>query len=256
MKRVEDKVVIITGAARGIGQATCELLAKEGAKVAVTDLLDAEGMAVAESIKDTGGVAEYWHLDVSHKSEVQSAFQDIRNRFGHIDVLVNNAGIVGVNKPTHELTEAEWDAVQAVDVKGVFFCTKHVIPYLREVGGGSIINISSIYALVGSQDLAPYHAAKGAVRMMSKTDAMTYAKEKIRVNSIYPGCVWTTMAEEAGKEMAGGAECFREQMVCRHPIGNLGEPIDIAYGILYFASDESRFSTGSELVIDGGYTAE
>jgi NAD(P)-dependent dehydrogenase (short-subunit alcohol dehydrogenase family) len=256
MNRIKNKVAVVTGAALGIGSATSLLLAQEGAKVALTDLRDKEGEELAKEITGAGWVAEYWHLDVARENEVKSVFGGIRERFGRIDVLVNNAGITGPDKPTDQLTEEEWDRVSAVNVKGVFLCTKHVIPYLREAGGGSIINLSSIYGLVGAPDIPPYHASKGAVRLMTKTDALLYAREKIRVNSVHPGFIWTPLVEAMGRESAGGVEKFREHLAGLHPLGHLGEPEDIAYGILYLAADESKFVTGSELVIDGGYTTQ
>jgi NAD(P)-dependent dehydrogenase (short-subunit alcohol dehydrogenase family) len=139
-------------------------------------------------------------------------------------------------------------------VKGVFFCTKHAIPHLRRAGGGSIVNLSSIYGLVGAPDVPPYHASKGAVRLMTKTDALLYAREGIRVNSVHPGYIWTPMVENHLKSL-GDVEEGRKALAELHPVGRVGEPDDIAYGILYLASDEARFVTGSELVIDGGYTA-
>ncbi len=256
MDRVKGKVAIVTGAALGIGRATAVLLAKEGAEVALTDLKDAEGKELTKEIEKTGGTVAYWHLDVSNESEVRMVFADVRKRFSRIDILVNNAGIAGANKPTDEVTEAEWDKVQNVNVKGVFFCTKHAILFLREAGGGSIINLSSIYGMIGAGDVPPYHASKGAVRLMTKNDALIYAKDKIRVNSVHPGYIWTPMVEGLGKEYTGGVDDFRKQIAARHPLGHVGEPDDIAYGILYLASDESKFVTGSELVIDGGYTAQ
>lgn len=251
MKRVENKVVIVTGGALGIGRATCLLLAKHGAKVAVTDVLDKEGQEVAEEINKSGGVAKYWHLDVSKEKEVERVYAEVVKEFGRLDSTVNNAGVSGANKPSHEVTEAEWDLVMNINVKGVFFCTKHAVPHMKKSGGGSIVNLSSIYGLVGAADLPAYHASKGAVRLMSKTDAIQYAKDKIRVNSVHPGFVWTPLVEELGKDDPG----FHKHLESLHPIGHLGEEIDIAYGILYLVSDESKFSTGSELVIDGGYTA-
>lgn len=167
---------------------------------------------------------------------------------------MNNAGIAGANRPTHDITAEEWRRVMAVNVEGVFFCTKHAVPHLREAGGGSIVNLSSIYGLVGAADSPPYHASKGAVRLMSKTDAMLYADDGIRVNSVHPGYVWTPMVEEALGER-GDLEEQRAQAAALHSLGRLGEPEEVAYAILYLASDESSFVTGSELVIDGGYTA-
>jgi len=252
MKRVENKVVIVTGGALGIGRETCLLLAKEGAQIAITDLLDKEGQELADEITKLGGVAKYWHLNVINEKEVEKVYAEVVNEFGKIDATVNNAGIAGADKPTHELTENEWDTVMNVNVKGVFFCTKHVIPHMKKSGGGSIINLSSIYGLVGAGDIPPYHASKGAVRLMAKNDALTYAKDNIRVNSVHPGFILTPLVEEFGKEDPD----FKEHLDSLHPIGHIGEPIDIAYGILYLVSDESKFVTGSELVIDGGYTCK
>lgn len=254
MSRVAGKVAIVTGSALGIGRATSTLLAKEGAKVAVTDILDDEAAALAEEIRDSSGEASFWHLDVTKEEEVRSVFADIRERFGSIDVLVNNAGIAGVDKPTHEIAEDEWDQVMLVNVKGVFLCTKHAIPVMKSVGGGSIVNLSSIYGMVSAPDIPAYHASKGAVRLMTKTDALLYAADSIRVNSVHPGFIWTPLVEDLGHRSPKGPEAFREHLNELHPLGRVGQPEDIAYGVLYLASDESKFMTGSELVIDGGYT--
>jgi len=253
MNRVKDKVAIVTGGAQGIGRAACLLLAKEGAVAVVTDISEVNGKKLVEEIRSIGDKADFWHLDVTDEKEVKAVFAAVHTRLGRLDVLVNNAGIAGVNKPTHEITEEEWDKVIEINVKGVFFCTKHAIPHMQKGGGGSIINLSSIYGLVGAPDLPPYHASKGAVRLMSKTDALLYAKDNIRVNSIHPGFIWTPIMEELGRRSPTGVKAFRKQLDELHPIGHVGEPDDIAYGILYLASDESRFVTGSELVIDGGY---
>ncbi|MDH4222752.1 MAG: glucose 1-dehydrogenase [candidate division Zixibacteria bacterium] len=255
MGRVEGKVAIVTGGALGIGQTTCLFLAKEGAKVAVTDILDKEGQQVTDKIKGFGGLAKFWHLDVSKEEEVKKVFTDINKTFGKINILVNNAGISGVSKPTDEITEEEWDRVMAINVKGVFFCTKQVIPYMRKTGDGSIINLSSIYGIVSAPDVPPYHASKGAVRIMTKTDAFLYAKDNIRVNSVHPGFIWTPMLENFLRSQ-GDVEAGRRMLDSLQPIGHIGETEDIANGILYLASDESKFVTGSELVIDGGYTAK
>jgi len=254
--RVENKVAIVTGGASGIGRATCLLLAREGAKVAVTDILDSAGREVVLEIKSSGGVAQYWHINVTNEKEVKQAFADVYREFGEIDILVNNAGIHGVNKPTHEIEEREWDEVMNVNVKGVFLCTKHVIPYMKKARGGSIINLSSIYGIVGAEDTPPYHASKGAVRLMAKTDALFYAKYKIRVNSIHPAFIWTPLVEDVAQTYPEGIEAFKKRIVSLLPIGHFGEPNDIAFAILYLASDESKFVTGTELVIDGGYTAQ
>lgn len=255
MKRVENKVALVTGAARGIGKACAELLAREGASVALTDVIDDEGEAVADGIRKDGGSAMYWHLDVSEEAQVKQVVDEIAEEFGGLDVLVNNAGISGADKPTHELTEEEWDEVQDVNVKGVFFCTKHAIPHLKKEAGGSIINLSSIYGILGGPDVPPYHASKGAVRLMAKTDALLYAKDGIRVNSVHPGYIWTPMVEEHLSKMEGDLEELKQQMADLHPVGHMGEPEDIGWAVVYLASDESKFVTGEELVVDGGYTA-
>ncbi len=252
MERLKDKVVVVTGGALGIGKETCLLLAKEGAKVAVTDILDREGEKLIGEIKKAGGEAKFWHLNVAAESEVEKVYAEVVREFGKLDSTVNNAGISGVNKPTHELTEAEWDQVMDINVKGVFFCTKHAIPHMKKAGGGSIVNLSSIYGIIGAGDIPHYHASKGAVRLMTKNDALIYAPDKIRVNSVHPGFIWTPLVEEFGKDVPN----FRENLDSLHPIGHVGEPLDIAYGIVYLVSDESKFVTGSELVIDGGYTAK
>lgn len=254
MTRLADKVAVITGAAVGLGRATAIRMAEEGASVALLDILDAEGQALAAELEARGFPTAYWRCDVSRETEVRSVMDAVADRFGRIDVLVNNAGVSGANKPTHEITEAEWDWVQAINVKGVFFCTKHAIPHLKRAGGGSIINLSSIYGLVGGPDVPPYHASKGAVRLMSKTDALTYAPDRIRVNSIHPGFIWTPMVE-AHLSAQGDLEEGRKATAALHPLGHIGQPDDIAWGAVYLASDEAGFVTGAELVIDGGYTA-
>jgi len=256
MDRVKDKVCIVTGAALGIGRACVERLAGEGARVALFDLLDAEGEALAAELRGRGADAGYWHVDVASEASVASAIEAVVARFGGVDVLVNNAGIAGPNKPTHELTVEEWDRVQAVNVKGVFLGTKHAIPYMQRAGRGSIINLSSIYGLVGAPDVPPYHASKGAVRLMTKTDALFYAADAIRVNSIHPGYIRTPMVERHLRDSgATDLEAALEEVGRLHPLGHLGEPDDIAWAVVYLASDESKFMTGSEVVVDGGYTA-
>ncbi len=239
----------------GIGRAACERLAAEGARVAVTDLRDDDGRAVVAAIRRAGGTARFWHLDVSREREVDAVTAAVHRAFGGLDVLVNNAGISGTNQPTHEITEAEWDALMAVNVKGVFFCTKHALPCMLRAGGGSIINLSSIYGLVGAGDAPPYHASKGAVRLMTKNDAVLYAPQKIRVNSIHPGFIWTPMVENF-LQVAKDPDAARRALEARHPLGHMGDADDVAWGIVYLASDESKFVTGAELVIDGGYTAQ
>lgn len=255
MGRLDGKVAIVTGGAVGIGAAACIMMAKEGAKVAVTDIQDDEGRKVVEEIEKAGGTAGYWHLDVSNEQEVEAVYQDVSRTFGPPTTIVANAGIAGTVDPTHSISVDDWERVMAVNVRGVFLCTKHAIKYMREAGGGSIINLSSIYGIISAPDVPAYHASKGAVRMMTKTDALLYAEEGIRVNSVHPGYIWTPLVEELGNTLGFTPEAFRSELGSRHPVGYVGEPDDIAAGIVYLASDESKFMTGAELVIDGGYTA-
>jgi len=254
MDRLKDKVAVITGGSLGLGRATALRMAEEGCAVAITDVLESQGAVFADELTGRGLKARFWRLDVSREADVARVMDEVAAYFGRIDILVNNAGVAGANKPTHELTEAEWDWVQAVNVKGVFFCTKHAIPHLRRAGGGSIINLSSIYGLVGAPDVPPYHASKGAVRLMSKADALIYAPDRIRVNSVHPGFIWTPMVD-GFVHTAEDPEAARQATAALHPLGHMGEPDDIAWGCVYLASDEAKFVTGSELVIDGGYTA-
>jgi len=255
MNRLKSKVAIVTGGALGIGRACAARMVEEGARVAIFDLLEAEGAALAESLRQAGTEVAFWRVDVSDERLFKSAIDEVAQRYGRIDVLVNNAGIAGVPKPTDAVTESEWDRVQSINVKSVFFGTKHVLPHMRRAGGGSIINLSSIAGLVGIGSLAPYQASKGAVRLMTKNDAITYAAERIRVNSIHPGYIWTPMVENHFKAVGGDLEKSKADAGAAHPLGHMGEPDDIAWAVVYLASDESKFITGAELVVDGGYTA-
>ena len=247
--RVGGKVALISGAARGIGAATAKLLAQEGASVVLADVLDAEGRQTEAQIVEAGGRATFMHLDVTSEENWQEVIEATVAAYGKLDVVVNNAGISGRTAVVE--TEVEnWDRVMAVNAKGVFLGTKLAIAELRKAGGGSIINISSIYGIVGSETSASYHASKGAVRIFSKSAAIQYAGEGIRVNSVHPGFVDSPMTQ-ANHAIPG----VHDLRVGRTPLGRMGTPEDIAAGILYLASDESSFVTGSELVIDGGMTA-
>jgi len=254
MNRLAGKVAIVTGGSLGIGKAIVERLAEEGAKVAILDVLEDQGNALEADLRARGRNIKYWPCDIAKERHVKTVFDAVVGHFGRLDILVNNAGVSGASKPTHEITEAEWDFVQSINVKGVFFATKHAIPHLKKAGGGSIINLSSIYGIVGAPDIPPYHASKGAVRLMTKTDALIYAPDRIRVNSIHPGFIWTPMVEKHLAKLgdvAGG----RIAVDALHPLGHMGEPDDIAWAAVYLASGEAKFVTGTELVVDGGYTA-
>lgn len=255
MNRLQGKVAIVTGGAVGIGRACVERMAEEGAKVALFDTLEAEGAALAADLSGRGHRVAFWKVDVTDEAAMHAAIDAAAARFGGLNVMVSNAGISGTPKPTDQVSEAEWDYVQAVNVKGVFFGTKYAVPHLRAAGGGSIINLSSIAGIVGVGGIAPYHASKGAVRLMSKNDAITYAPEKIRVNSIHPGYIWTPMVEKHLRATSADLGAAKAAAGALHPLGHMGEPEDIAWAVVYLASDESKFVTGTELVVDGGYTA-
>lgn len=255
MDRLSGKTAIITGGSVGIGRACALRMAEEGARVAIFDVLDREGSALASELTSRGFEAAFWCVDVSDEGSVKRTIDKAAQHFGGLQVLVNNAGISGSPAPTDQVTEADWDRVQAVNVKGVFLCTKHVIPHLRAAGGGSIINLSSIAGLVGVGGIAPYHASKGAVRLMTKNDAITYAPERIRVNSIHPGYIWTPMVQNHLRATADDLEAAKAAAGSVHPLGHMGEPDDIAWAVVWLASDEAKFVTGAEIAIDGGYTA-
>lgn len=254
MGRVQGKVALVTGGALGLGKAAAEMLAREGAKVIVTDVNVAAGQKVVEAIEASGGQAVFIEHDVSNEDQWKTAIQKVLDTFGQLDILVNNAGI-GFLGSVEDTTLEAWRKTQSVNLDGVFLGTKYGIEAMRKSGGGSIINMSSIEGLVGDPDLAAYNASKGGVRLFSKSAALHCARQKygIRVNTIHPGYIWTPMVEAVtqGKD----TEKYKA-LVDLHPIGHLGVPDDIAYGILYLASDESSFVTGTELAIDGGYTAQ
>ena len=251
MGRMDGKVALISGGARGQGAAEARLFAREGAKVVIGDLLDVEGMRVAAEIAELGGDAMYVHLDVTSEEDWQSAVAAAVSNYGKLDVLVNNAGIWRRGR-VEDTTVEDWDAIQNVNSKGVFLGTKAAIPEMRQAGGGSIINISSTAGLVGGPRSTAYTASKGAVRLFTKATAIQYAGENIRANSIHPGPIDTEMIHQVWQ----GEDNSREESIARTPLGRVGTVDDIAYGALFLASDESSFMTGSELVIDGGSTAQ
>ena len=248
--RLKDKVAFISGGARGMGAEEARLFAREGAKVVIGDVLEEEGRQTETEINETGGECLFLRMDVTSEAEWQQAVASTVARFGKLDVLVNNAGI-GDTGTVEDTTVEEWDQVMEVNAKGVFLGTKAAIPEMRRSGRGSIINISSQVGLVGTETASPqYQASKGAVRMLTKATAIQYAGDRIRANSVHPGPIITPMLEPG----IGDPE-MHQLLLSRIPLRHYGEPENVAFGVLFLASDESCFMTGSELVIDGGYTA-
>ena len=251
MGRLDGKVALISGGARGQGAAEANLFAREGAKVVFGDVLDDQGKQVEAEIHEVGGEALYIHLDVTREADWVSAVETAVSRYGKLDILVDNAGIT-IRKTIEDTTKEDWDRIMAINAKGVFLGPKQAIPAMRQSGGGSIVNISSTAGLVGGPySGASYSATKGAVRLFTKSTDIQYAKEGIRCNSVHPGLLETPMTEDILADAA-----HREERTQRIPLGKIGTAEDIAYGVLYLASDEASFITGSELVIDGGATAQ
>ncbi|UCV02724.1 SDR family NAD(P)-dependent oxidoreductase [Dechloromonas denitrificans] len=257
MNRVAGKTILITGAANGLGRETAKLLAAEGATVWLTDIDDGGGREVVAEIAAAGGKAEYLHHDVSSPEAWDEVFATIKGRASKLDILVNNAG-GGTYNDIETVTFAEWRRIMSINLDATFLGTQLAIKWMKTTGGGSIVNVSSVAAFSGAPNLAAYCAAKAGIHMLSKSAAV-YSGQKgyqIRVNSIHPGLVDT----KAGREMAmlatgASEEQAIEAFTALHPIGRIGKPIDIANGILYLASDESSFVTGTHLIIDGGFTA-
>jgi NAD(P)-dependent dehydrogenase (short-subunit alcohol dehydrogenase family) len=254
--RVQTKVALVTGGASGIGEATCIELAREGAKVAVADIDCEKGTAVAAKITSTGGIAAFYKMDIMDEGEVAAAIKGVVETWGSLNILVNNAGVPGAKKSTHELTEDEWDFGLGINTKGVFLCTKHALSTMMEKKSGSIVNVSSVFGVIGSGGVAPYHAAKAAIRGMTKNDAVTYGQYGIRVNSVHPSSVRTPMTELYASEYPGGTDQFYEDISKLHPLGRVADPEDIAKSIVFLASDDASFITGAELMVDGGLTAK
>ena len=251
MGRMDGKVALISGGARGQGAAEARIFAQEGAKVVIGDVLDAEGTSLAAEIAEAGGDSLFVHLDVTDEADWRSAIGAAVSRFGKLDVLVNNAGIWRSGR-VEDTTVEDWDSMMDVNAKGVFLGTKLAIPEMRKAGSGSIINISSTGGLVGGPFSTSYPASKAAVRLFTKSTAIQHAKEGIRANSIHPGTIDTAMIQLVWQ--ASGQT--REESIASIPLGKIGTVEDVAYGALFLASDESSFVTGSELVIDGGDTAQ
>ncbi|MCZ4518896.1 glucose 1-dehydrogenase [Rhodococcus ruber] len=248
MNRVENKVAVVTGALGGIGGAICSLLAREGATVYAIDLAKEPATPLGQGIT-------YLACDITQETQVAETIAAVLAASGRIDILVNNAGIIGPHGPSHLVSQEQFEEVFAVNVRGPWLCTKYTVPTMLEQQSGSIVDVSSINGIVGGSAIPVYHASKGAVRLMAKSDAITYAKDGIRVNSIHPGSITTAMSASVVAVQGEVGSDYEDKLIAAHPLGHRGEPDDIAYGVLYLASDESKFVTGSELVVDGGYTA-
>jgi cyclopentanol dehydrogenase len=249
MDRLKGKVALISGGDRGQGAAEARLFSAEGARVVIGDVLDKEAAALAEDINSKSGkkAAVAIRLDVSRAADWRAAVDTVSKEFGGLDVLVNNAGILNI-KGIVETSDEEWDAIVTVNQKGVWLGMKSAIPAMRARGGGSIINISSIYGIIGSAGSAAYHGSKGAVRLLTKAAAVQYAPDKIRVNSVHPGVIKTPMVDIfADQELAAIANLA--------PMKRAGTAEEVAWVVLFLATDESSFVTGAEYVVDGGYTA-
>jgi NAD(P)-dependent dehydrogenase (short-subunit alcohol dehydrogenase family) len=244
--RLEGKVALITGAARGIGEAHARLFAAEGASVVVTDVLVEQGEALAACLREEGRSAVFQKLDVTSEEDWAAAISVAVATFGKLTTLVNNAAVFN-NDGLEKTSLADWNKVISVNLTGSFLGLKAAMPALAKTGNGSVVNISSIYALIGTRGFTAYHASKGGVRMLSKASALEWATKGVRVNSVYPGNTHTPAWDDLTEEE-------RQALIAIVPMGGPAQPIDVAYGSLYLASDEARFVTGSELVIDGGWS--
>jgi len=246
--RVEGKVAIVTGGARGQGAAHTRLLAEEGAKVLCGDVLDEQGRALERELRADGLPVTYTRLDVASQQDWAAAVKLAERSHGRVDVLVGNAGVVGTAADVEQETADGWERIVAINQTGVLLGMKAVVPAMRRAGGGSIVNTSSIWGVAGTEGYAGYQATKAAVRMLTRSAALTYAADAIRVNSVVPGLIRTPMIDDDSDEALA-------TMVARTPLGRIGEPREVAYGVLFLASDESSFVTGTDLVVDGGYLA-
>ena len=247
--RISDKVAIITGAASGIGRATAILFAKEGGKVVVADKNEVGGNETVDLIRSDGGQAIFDHVNVTSATDIQGMVKTTINTYGKLNILVNNAGIA-IRLPVVDLSEEDWDRNIDVNLKSIYLSSKYAIPRMIENGGGSIVNIASIYGIVGGRIRAAYAASKGGVVNLTRSMALDYALHKIRVNCVCPGFVNTPLLKNILKDKEE-----YQALADLHPMGRLGDMLEIALGVLYLASDESSFVTGIALPIDGGYTA-
>lgn len=249
MHRVQNKVTIVTGAARGQGEAHARLFALEGASILITDVLDDLGEVLAAELREAGSDVHYLTLNVSSEESWQNVIAAVQERWGRLDILINNAGIVGTMKSVEDEDVADWQKMTAINQQGVFLGIKYGAPAIERSGGGSIVNICSINGTVGNPGAFSYQAAKGAVKMMTRAAAMEYAARGVRVNSVSPGLVMTQMAVEEGEES-------NREFADATPMKRAAQPQEISPGVLYLASDEASYVTGADLFIDGGFTAQ
>ncbi|MFU3877310.1 MULTISPECIES: glucose 1-dehydrogenase [Pseudomonadaceae] len=249
MNRVQDKVIIVTGGAMGMGQSHSELLASHGAWVFVADMNVELGQTTVAGIRKSGGKADFLKLDVTNEADWHAAVGQVIERAGRIDVLINNAGIL-ILKPVQDTTNEDWDRIFDVNARSVFIGTRTVIPFMKKAGKGNIVNVSSIYGLVGAPGASAYQASKGAVRMFTKSCAVDLAPFNIRVNSVHPGVIETQMTRDLLADSV-----IRPALLGPTLLKRPAQPIEVSQAVLFLASDESSFVHGAELVVDGGYTA-
>lgn len=251
MKGISGKIAVVTGGASGIGRATAVRFAEEGATVAVVDVAEDGGMQTVQAIQDVGGEAAFYKADVSSEDDWMTLVADVVDDFGAIDFLHNNAGIEGAQAPLIEQTEEDWDRVIDINLKGVFFGLKHVVPQMQAQGGGAIVNTSSVAGLVGYENIAPYVASKHGVVGLTRSAALEHATENIRINSVNPGVVDTPMVQR----YIGGDEEAKRAFEASEPVGRFAEPAEIASAVVFLCSDDASFVTGYPLAVDGGLVA-
>ena len=251
MKEFEGKVALITGGASGIGRATALAFAREGGQIVIGDRNDERGGATAQIIRDAGGTAAFHRTDVSVASDVEALVDHAMTTFGRLDLAFNNAGIEGDVHPLAEQSEANYDAVMDINVKGIWLCMKYEIPRMLENGGGAIVNASSVAGLIGFPGISLYAASKHAVIGLTKTAALEYSAQGIRINAVNPGLIDTEMADR----LAAGAKTTKDDLAPLHPIGRIGRVEEVAEAVLWLCSDRASFVTGHSLIVDGGFTA-
>ncbi len=252
--RFEGRSVMVTGGGSGIGRATAIAFAREGASVAVGDVSAARGRETVRTIRSAGGRAAFFRGDVSKEADAEDLVTGTVRTFGRLDVLFNNAGIL-IESPVHEMSASDWDRVLAVNLRGAFLMAKHAVRAMLRQGGGAIVNTASVNALVGDPEEAAYCASKAGVALLTKSMALAYAKDGIRVNAVCPGWVETPMFQQEADTRGIPLAAYRARAGAQHPIGRIGRPEEIARVVLFLASEEASYVTGALVVADGGYTA-